>query len=83
MKTNPTKKAIFKKLEELNDLIPEQRVGQMIYNYVLTQCPNNDPFYIGDKDFLNILCKATESVRELKELELDVYITRKEIAKKY
>lgn len=83
MKTNPIKKAIFKKLEELNDLIPEQRVGQMIYNYVLTQCPNNDPFYIEDNNFLNILCKATESVKELKEIEQDIYATRKEIAKKY
>lgn len=83
MKTNPIKKAIFKKLEELNDLIPEQRVGQIIYNYVLTQCPNNDPFYIEDKDFLNILCKATESVKELKEIEQDIYATRKKIAKKY
>jgi hypothetical protein len=83
MKTNPTKKAIFKKLEELNDLIPEQRVGQMLYNYVLAQCPSNDPFYIEDKDFLNILCKAAESVKELKEIEQDIYATRKKIAKKH
>lgn len=36
---------------------PEQRLGQIIYNYILTYCPNEDPFYIEDKKLLEILEK--------------------------
>lgn len=39
---------------------PEQRVGQVIFNYICANCPNNDPFFIEDKELLEILIKETE-----------------------
>ena len=34
---------------------PQQRLGQIIYNYILTRCPNQDPFYIEDEQLLWII----------------------------
>ena len=34
---------------------PQQRLGQIIYNYILTHCPNANPFYIEDEKLLEIL----------------------------
>lgn len=41
---------------------PEQRLGQIIYNYILTHCPNADPFYIEDKKLLEILEQELEKI---------------------
>lgn len=55
IKMNETKELILNKLGELTNLFPEQRLGQIIYNYILRQCPNNDCFYISDEQLLAIL----------------------------
>lgn len=41
---------------------PEQRLGQIIFNYILRYCPNNDPFYIEDKKMLEILEKVLDNI---------------------
>lgn len=50
-----TKELILNSLGVLARLFPEQRLGQIIYNYILRYCPNYDPFYIEDKKLLEIL----------------------------
>ena len=52
---NETRKVILNSLEVLMKEMPEQRVGQIIFNYICSNCPNNDPFFISDKDLLKIL----------------------------
>jgi len=83
MRTNPTKKAIFKKLEELNDIFPQKSIGQVFYSYVVTQYPNKNIYCIEDKDLLNLICNAIDKAKELKQLEQEIYNERKRIAKKY
>ena len=39
---------------------PQQRLGQIIYNYICSQCPNNDCFYIEDEKLLEILEKELD-----------------------
>ena len=41
---------------------PQQRLGQIIYNYILIHCPNADPFYIEDKKLLEILEQELEKI---------------------
>jgi hypothetical protein len=41
---------------------PQQRLGQIIYNYILTHCPNADPFYIEDEKLLEILEQELEKI---------------------
>lgn len=41
---------------------PEQRLGQIIFNYILRYCPNNDPFYIEDEKMLEILEKVLDNI---------------------
>lgn len=57
---NETRKVILNSLEVLVKEIPEQRVGQIIFNYICSNCPNNDPFFISDKDLLKILEKTLD-----------------------
>lgn len=57
---NETRKVILNSLEVLMKEIPEQRVGQIIFNYICSNCPNNDPFFISDKDLLKILEKTLD-----------------------
>lgn len=57
---NETKKVILNSLEVLVKEMPEQRVGQIIFNYICSNCPNNDPFFISDKDLLKILEKTLD-----------------------
>ena len=57
---NDTRKVVIKSLEVLAREYPEQRIGQIIYNYILTECPNQDPFFISDKQLLDILEKEIE-----------------------
>ena len=57
---NETRKVILNSLEVLMKEIPEQRVGQIIFNYICSKCPNNDPFFISDKDLLKILEKTLD-----------------------
>ena len=57
---NETRKIILNSLEVLMKEMPEQRVGQIIFNYICSNCPNNDPFFISDKDLLKILEKTLD-----------------------
>ena len=57
---NETRKVILNSLEVLMKEMPEQRVGQIIFNYICSNCPNNDPFFISDKDLLKILEKILD-----------------------
>lgn len=57
---NETRKVILNSLEVLVKEMPEQRVGQIIFNYICSNCPNNDPFFISDKDLLKILEKTLD-----------------------
>ena len=57
---NETRKVILNSLEVLMKEMPEQRVGQIIFNYICSNCPNNDPFFISDKDLLKILEKKLD-----------------------
>ena len=52
-----TQEIILNALGELCKRYPQQRLGQIIYNYVLTRCPNQDPFYIEDEQLLWIIEK--------------------------
>lgn len=55
-----TQEIILNSLGTLARLYPEQRLGQIIYNYVCSQCPNDDCFYIEDEKLLEILEKALD-----------------------
>ena len=57
---NETRKVILNSLEVLMKEMPEQRVGQIIFNYICSNCPNNDPFFISDKNLLKILEKTLD-----------------------
>ena len=57
---NETRKVILNSLEVLMKEMPEQRVGQIIFNYICSKCPNKDPFFISDKDLLKILEKTLD-----------------------
>ena len=57
---NETRKVILNSLEVLMKEMSEQRVGQIIFNYICSNCPNNDPFFISDKDLLKILEKTLD-----------------------
>lgn len=52
---NETQELILNAIGELARLCPQQRIGQIIYNYILTECPNEDPFFIPDDKMLKIL----------------------------
>lgn len=55
-----TRKIILNSLEALAKELPEQRIGQIIFNYICANCPNNDPFFITDEKLLEILEKVLE-----------------------
>ena len=57
---NETRKVILNNLEVLMKEMPEQRVGQIIFNYICSNCPNNDPFFISDEKLLKILEKVLD-----------------------
>lgn len=57
-----TKELILNTLGALARVLPEQRMGQIIYNYVCANCPNCDPFFISDEKLLEILEKVLEEI---------------------
>lgn len=59
---NETKELILNSLGVLAREYPQQRLGQIIYNYILTHYPNADPFYIEDKKLLEILEQELEKI---------------------
>ena len=46
---------ILKELEEFWKQVPNWRLGQVISNFSYELMGNNDPFYMEDKDLLEIL----------------------------
>ena len=58
------KNEIINKLLELMELVPEQRFGQVLYNYVTHIYVNNDTFYVDDKDILDLLTNELENIKE-------------------
>ena len=61
---NETRKAILNSLEVLMKEMPEQRVGQIIFNYICSNCPNNDCFFIEDTKLLELLETITKEIEE-------------------
>ena len=61
---NETRKVILNSLEVLMKEMPEQRIGQIIYNYILRYCPNNDCFFIEDTKLLELLETITKEIKE-------------------
>lgn len=59
-----TKELILNVLGEIARIYPQQRMGQIIYNYVCSQCPNNDPFYIDDIALLSMLESIVEKLKK-------------------
>lgn len=59
---NETKELILNSLGVLAREYPEQRMGQIIYNYICRYCPNNDCFYIEDEKLLEILEKVLDKI---------------------
>lgn len=57
-----TKELILNSLGVLAREYSEQRMGQIIFNYVCANCPNNDPFFISDEELLEILEKVLEEI---------------------
>ena len=50
-----TRKEILNSLEVLVKELPDQRVGQIIYNCICSKYPNGDTFYISDEKMLKLL----------------------------
>ena len=46
---------ILKELEEFWEQVPDWRLGQVISNFSYELMGNNDPFYMEDKDLLELL----------------------------
>ena len=46
---------ILKELEKFWEQVPDWRLGQVISNFSYELMGNNDPFYMEDKDLLEIL----------------------------
>lgn len=58
------KNEIINKLQELMELVPEQRFGQVLYNYITSAYVNNDTFYVEDKNILDLLTSEVQEIRE-------------------
>ena len=46
---------ILKELEKFWEQVPDWRLGQVISNFSYELMGNNDPFYMEDKDLLELL----------------------------
>ena len=51
---------VLKELEEFWKQVPDWRLGQVISNFSYELMGNNDPFYMEDKDLLEILKQKNE-----------------------
>lgn len=51
---------ILKELEDFWKQVPDWRLGQVISNFSYEMTGNNDPFYIEDKDLLELLKQKNE-----------------------
>ena len=57
-----TQELILNSIGVLCKEYPQQRLGQIISNYILTHCPNADPFYMEDEKLLEILEQELEKI---------------------
>ena len=46
---------VLKELEKFWEQVPDWRLGQVISNFSYELMANNDPFYMEDKDLLELL----------------------------
>ena len=53
---------MLKELEEFWKQVPDWRLGQVISNFSYEITGNNDPFYIEDKDLLELLKQKNEKI---------------------
>lgn len=53
---------MLKELEEFWKQVPDWRLGQVISNFSYEMTGNNDPFYIEDKDLLELLKQKNEKI---------------------
>lgn len=51
---------MLKELEDFWKQVPDWRLGQVISNFSYEITGNNDPFYIEDKDLLELLKQKNE-----------------------
>ena len=51
---------VLKELEEFWKQVPDWRLGQVISNFSYELMANNDPFYMEDKDLLEMLKQKNE-----------------------
>ena len=70
-----TQELILNKLGELCRIYPQQRLGQIIYNYILRYCPNNDCFFIEDTKLLELLETITKEIEKKKKKYLTLIST--------
>ena len=64
---NETRELILNAIGEIARLCPEQRIGQIIFNYVCAATPRNDPFFISDEQLLEIIENTLQSIKSVKE----------------
>ncbi len=62
-----TKELILDVLAQILNEVPEQRFGQVIYNYLACHCGGNDTFYVTDESALNQLQHELENIKNLKK----------------
>lgn len=63
------RKAILNELQWLSEYYPEQRMGQIIFNYICSQCTNNDPFFLEDSVLFEKLTRATMIAKNKEKLQ--------------
>lgn len=61
---NETKELILNDLGILARLLPQQRMGQIIFNYVCANFHDNDPFFVEDTKLLEILDAIVKEIEE-------------------
>lgn len=64
---NDIKKEIFDKFYKLSKLLPEQRVGQLFFNYIAVYCKGNDTFHLTDKKMLEYLNRTIEDIERKRQ----------------
>lgn len=57
-----SKELILMELTDLIKTLPEQRVGQIIYNYIIAENKNKDIFYLEDMQLLASLQKVNKRI---------------------
>ena len=65
LKMTETQELILNKLGELCRIYPQQRLGQIIFNYIcFGELYGDDLFFMSDEKMLKILEKITKEIEE-------------------